>query len=138
MCGRLRKVDVRLPGKGNSNNHGARPVHLIITMIKWIRTSGLSIKKFLSVREPEEGRCKATWFEVDVRLPGAGVRADLGALDDLVVRAKLVEARPHVEAARVLRLERARSRFRHTFTPHTDPQRQHPLVYIFIYIWLYT
>jgi len=28
------KVDVRLPGKGNSNTHGARPVHLIITMIK--------------------------------------------------------------------------------------------------------
>ena len=27
-------VDVRLPGKGNSNSHGARPVHLIITMIK--------------------------------------------------------------------------------------------------------
>jgi len=31
-------------GKGNSNSHGARPVHLIITMIKWIRTSRLSIK----------------------------------------------------------------------------------------------
>ena len=29
-----RKVDVRLPGKGNSQSHGARPVHLIITMIK--------------------------------------------------------------------------------------------------------
>ena len=26
-------VDVRLPGKGNSNSHGARPVHLIITMM---------------------------------------------------------------------------------------------------------
>ena len=34
-----RKVDVRLPGKGNTNAHGARPVHLIITTIKWIRTS---------------------------------------------------------------------------------------------------
>ena len=31
-------------GKGNSNSHGARPVHLIITMMKWIRTSRLSIK----------------------------------------------------------------------------------------------
>jgi len=41
----FRKVDVRLPGHGNSNSHGARPVHLIITMIKWIRTSRLSIKK---------------------------------------------------------------------------------------------
>jgi len=29
----VRKVDVRLPGKGNSNSHGARPVHPIITMI---------------------------------------------------------------------------------------------------------
>ena len=27
---------------GDSNSHGARPVHLIITMIKWIRTSRLS------------------------------------------------------------------------------------------------
>ena len=44
MATYTRKVDVRLPGKGNSNSHGARPVHLIITMIKWIRTSRLSIK----------------------------------------------------------------------------------------------
>ena len=36
-----RKVDVRLPG--------ARPVHLIITMIKWIRTSRLSIKNSLYI-----------------------------------------------------------------------------------------
>jgi hypothetical protein len=45
--GRIRKVDVRLTGKRNSNSHGARPVHLIITMIKWIRTSRLSIKNSL-------------------------------------------------------------------------------------------
>ena len=39
------EVDVRLhdvPETGNSNSHGARPVRLIITMIKWIRTSRLS------------------------------------------------------------------------------------------------
>ena len=42
------KVDVRLPGKGNSKSHGARPVHLIITMIKWIRIIRLSIKNSLS------------------------------------------------------------------------------------------
>ena len=42
-----RKGDVRLPGKGNSNAYGARPVHLIITMIKRIRTSRLSIKNSL-------------------------------------------------------------------------------------------
>ena len=29
------KVDIRLPGKGNPNSHGARPVHEIIMMIKW-------------------------------------------------------------------------------------------------------
>ena len=49
MCA-CRKVDVKLPGKGNSNSHGARPVHLIITMIKWIRTSRLSSNNSLSVR----------------------------------------------------------------------------------------
>jgi len=41
-------VDVSLPGQGNANSHGARPVHLIITMIMWIRTSSLSIKNSLS------------------------------------------------------------------------------------------
>ena len=29
----VRSVELRLPGKENSNSHGARPVHLIITMI---------------------------------------------------------------------------------------------------------
>jgi len=48
-----RKVDVRLPGRGDSNSHGARPVHLIITMIKCIQTSRLSIKNFLSLADRE-------------------------------------------------------------------------------------
>ena len=43
----LRQVDVRLPGKGNSNSHGARPVHQIMSTIKWIGTSKLSIKESL-------------------------------------------------------------------------------------------
>ena len=42
-------VDVRLPGKESSTSHGARPIHLIITMIKWIRTSMLSIKNSLMI-----------------------------------------------------------------------------------------
>ena len=42
------KVDIRLPGAGNSNAHGARPVHQIILMIKWTRTRRLSIKNSLS------------------------------------------------------------------------------------------
>ena len=37
---------------GNSNAHGARPVHQIISMIKWIRTRKLSIKNSLSHRGP--------------------------------------------------------------------------------------
>ena len=54
-CGRagrgshlLRKVDIRLPGKRNSNAHGARPVHQIISLIEWVRTNRLSIKNSLS------------------------------------------------------------------------------------------
>jgi len=43
-----RKIDERPPGKGNSTSHEARPDHLIITMIKWIRTSRLSIENSLS------------------------------------------------------------------------------------------
>ena len=34
---------------GNSNSHGARPVHLIITMIKWIQSSRLPIKNARSL-----------------------------------------------------------------------------------------
>ena len=49
-----RKIDVRLPGRRNSDSHGARPVHLIVSMKKWIRTSGLSIIKELSLC----GRCR--------------------------------------------------------------------------------
>ena len=54
-----RKVDVRLPGKGISNSHVARPVHLIITMLKWIRTSSLSIKNSLSAQADSSG---AAWW----------------------------------------------------------------------------
>ena len=41
-------VDVRLLGKGNSKSQGSRPVHQIISMIKWIGTGKLSIKNSLS------------------------------------------------------------------------------------------
>ena len=44
-----RKVDIRLPGKGNSNSHGARPVH---QKHRWIRTSRLSIKNSFSHDSP--------------------------------------------------------------------------------------
>ena len=45
----LEVADVGLPGKRNSDSHGARPVHLIITSLRWIRTSRLPIKNSLSV-----------------------------------------------------------------------------------------
>ena len=38
-----------LGGCDRANSHGARPVHLIITMIKWTRTSRLSIIMINSV-----------------------------------------------------------------------------------------
>ena len=41
----FRKVDIRLPGKGDSNSHGARPVH---QKHRWVRTSRLPIKNSLS------------------------------------------------------------------------------------------
>ena len=44
---KLRMVDIRLPGKENSNSHGARPVHPIISMIEWTRTSRLSMMNSL-------------------------------------------------------------------------------------------
>ena len=46
-----RKVDTRLPGKGDSNPHGARPVHLIITMKQWNRTRRLLKTSLYRVEE---------------------------------------------------------------------------------------
>ena len=37
--------------QSNSNSRGVRPVHLIVTMVKWIRTSRLSTKNSLSLTE---------------------------------------------------------------------------------------
>ena len=50
------KVDIRLPGKRDSNSHGARPVH---QKHQWTRTSRLSIKNSLSLRLPESS-CSST------------------------------------------------------------------------------
>ena len=61
------KVDVRLPGKGNSNSHGARPVHLIITRMKWIRTSRLSIKNSLSLLQQYQFRPYALALSTQMR-----------------------------------------------------------------------
>ena len=43
----FRKVNVRLTEKINTNSHGARPDHQIISMLKWIRVSKLSMKNSL-------------------------------------------------------------------------------------------
>ena len=77
---RPRKLDIRLPGKGNSNSYGARPVHQIISMIEWIRTSRLSIKNsvalpqtfFFAGADPD-GLVELNSVrprKVDIRLPG--------------------------------------------------------------------
>ena len=42
----------------NSNSHGARPVHHIISIIKWIWTSRLSRKNSLSVGKCLTGACQ--------------------------------------------------------------------------------
>ena len=46
----------RLPGKENSNSHGARPVYQIMSRIKWFRTSRLSTENSLLGRR--EGRAR--------------------------------------------------------------------------------
>ena len=51
-----RKVDIRLPAKGNANPHGARPVHLVVTMMKWFRTSALLIKNSLATGQKKRHR----------------------------------------------------------------------------------
>ena len=82
------KVDGRLPGKGNLNSHGVRPVHLIITMLKWIWTSELSIKHSLS-----ESRARGTGCEQRVRETGCEPRAretGCGAQDDAARLARVV------------------------------------------------
>ena len=62
-----RKVDTRLPAKGNSNSYGARPVHQIISMTKWIRSSSLTMKNSLSGSlaslEFTRSNCKTQWLQ---------------------------------------------------------------------------
>ena len=48
MLAKVRKVDVRLPGKWQLKSHGARPVHPILKLMRWTRTSRLSAKKSLA------------------------------------------------------------------------------------------
>ena len=79
-----RKADARPPGKGDPNSHGARPVHLIITTRKWIRTCRLSMKNSLSRA--------ARGFRPGPRstVSGFGCRRDLRIALGLADREKLV------------------------------------------------
>ena len=65
-----RQVDARQPGKGKANSYGARPVHLIVTMMKWTLTSRMSIKN-----SPPNGLA----MKVDVRLLKEGKSDSHGA-----------------------------------------------------------
>ena len=62
-------------GKGKSNSHGARPVHPIITMIKWIRTSRLTIKNSLSGERPVVTPSAASAERAVSAPPSPGVEA---------------------------------------------------------------
>ena len=50
-------LDIRLLGAENSNSHGARPVHKIVSMTKWMRTSRLSIQNSLPETWMRGGCC---------------------------------------------------------------------------------
>ena len=146
VCGCNRKVDVRLPGKGNSNAHGARPLHLIITMKKWIRTSRLSISLLWAHNASSAAslpksiayfgggvqgsgcRVQGSWCRVQgsgCRVQGAGCRG-LGL--DLGTRVAPPEARRE-DGMQALRNVTASARdvtasARQQRTRHCQPQRQ--------------
>ena len=63
-----RKVDVRLTGKGNLNFNDARPVHPIITMIKWVRAIELSIKELSLSDSPSV----VHWWRILATLASSG------------------------------------------------------------------
>ena len=54
-------------GNGNSSSHGARPVHLIILMIKWIWTSRLPMKDSLSAKGNDAGTSSFTFSTVSLQ-----------------------------------------------------------------------
>ena len=60
---------IRLPGKGDSNSHGARPVH---QKHRWIRTSRLSIKNSLSLSRIAR-RLPWTWRRALLRNKRVGI-----------------------------------------------------------------
>ena len=66
-----REVGVRLPKKAESNSYGARPVHLIITVIEWSRTSILSIKNSVSIksRACAPGGSQPCWIPAHTHTP---------------------------------------------------------------------
>ena len=69
-----RKVDIRLPGKGNSNSHGSRPVHYNDLDDKWIRSSRLSKKNSLSAHRANGLEFEAVGLGIgDCPTPGISV-----------------------------------------------------------------
>ena len=82
-------------GKGNSNCHGARPVHLIITMIKWIRPSRLSLKN--SLWWGGEGRRLPTASDtrsMAVGLIACGTHTSLASIPEATTTSQKCEAVP--------------------------------------------
>ena len=137
-----RKVDVRLPGKGNSNSHGARPVHLIIKMIKWIRTSRLSIKNSLSLPCKVTGMkgcplCKVTGVKRRRFAPTAG--SYLRLIDSCITQLK---AQGHPRTCNESKEGEEEEEFRTYRAPHGGDKVAHErrllqvhVVWVHICVW---
>jgi len=133
-----RKVDVRLPGKGNSNPHSARPVHLIITMMKWIRTNTLSTKISLSLY-PEPNPKPARSVSRFVLWVWLRAERDIFIDNLLVVLAGSSGRAPRVQVQEGADCDhRRRDRRRLPRDPRAAPRPpRRGTVYIYIYIYIF-
>ena len=132
-----RKVDARLPGKGNSNSHGAKPAHLIITMMKWIRTSRLSTTLSLSLGcTPGQGVRGLAFVRIGF---GFGNSHEPYVLDNMVTAngnnfPRNAETTP--ESRLMLKLfQKTPKRFR--LVPKLSRRPPAPTLSIYLFIYLY-
>ena len=72
------RAEARIPEKVNSSSHSARPVHVIIMMIKLIWTSRLSMKNSLSMQGQNSPHRIASTLATPARIVGQTVRTVSG------------------------------------------------------------
>ena len=59
------KIDIRLPGKGNSNSHGARPAHQIISMmIMWLGGKDHNVGQYSTAHDAVRARDRSPFLTV--------------------------------------------------------------------------